>query len=272
MTDIRAFLKSVKPSGGKIVIKHKFPHSIETAYRQALVEELRKVIIEVKGVIVPLVKQENDRTRNDDKADVIRAVRNISNASFSPGAIASRIAGQLKAQQDKDIARAFEKGVGVNITPPGSDLSKLVDLWVEQNTSVITDLRSDYLKAINNTISNGFRSGLSTRDIADEINRQTGIGIRRAKGIARNEIGNLNASLTEQRDKDLGLDEYIWRNVGDERVRGAPQNGVGGKYPNAVPSHVARGGKKYRYSEPPSGGNPGEDFLCRCYAEAVIEF
>lgn len=272
MTDIRAFLRSMKPSGGKIVIKHKFPHSIESAYRQALVQELKQVIEQVKQVLLPMVADENAKTRNDDKADVLRAVRDMSNASFSPGALAKRIADQLKTSQDQELAKAFEKGVGVNITPPGGDLSNLIDYWVEQNVSVITDLRSEYLKSIKNTIADGFKKGLSTRDVANQINEKTGVSLRRAKNIARNEIGNLNAALTEKRDEELGLDEYTWRNVGDERVRGAPEGGVGGKYPHAIPSHVARGGERFKYKDPPEGGNPGEDFLCRCYAEAVIEF
>jgi len=272
MTNIREFLRGLKPKGGRVVLKHKFPHRIEALYREALVNEVKQVVMQVRTVIKPLVEIENNRVRNDERADVIRAIRDISNASFSPASVARRIADQLKAQQDKDIGKAFEKGIGVNIIPPGGDLAKVVDLWVEENISLITDLKDTYLAKIRTAVSDGFKNGLSTRDIASEINRQTGISLRRARNIARNEIGNLNAKLTEKRDEELGLDEYIWRNMADERVRGAPQNGVGGRYPNAVPSHVERGGKKYSYKNPPAGGNPGEDHLCRCYAEAVIEF
>lgn len=272
MTNFREFLRGIKPKGGKVVLKHKYPHRIESLYREALVNELKRVIIQVRTVIQPMVAVENDRVRNDERADVMRAIRDISNASFSPGATARRIADQLKGQQDKDIGRAFERGIGVNIVPPGGDLAKIIDLWVEENISLITDLRNDYLAKIRSAVSDGFKNGLATREIADKINKQTGIGIRRARNIARNEIGNLNAKLTERRDEELGLDDYIWRNMADERVRGAPKNGVGGKYPNAVPSHVERGGKKYSYKNPPAGGNPGEDHLCRCYSEAVIEF
>jgi len=47
---------------------------------------------------------------------------------------------------------------------------------------------------------------------------------------------------------------YIWRTVGDEKVRG---------------SHAARNGKVFQWAKPPEGGHPGEDHNCRCWAEPV---
>ena len=47
-------------------------------------------------------------------------------------------------------------------------------------------------------------------------------------------------------------DYYIWRTEGDDKVRDA---------------HAAREGKVYNWNLPPVGGNPGEDYNCRCWAE-----
>ena len=58
-----------------------------------------------------------------------------------------------------------------------------------------------------------------------------------------------------------------WRSYFDERVRGNPS----GKYPKAEPSHWARNGKAFRWDSPPEGGAPGEEVLCRCYGEAILD-
>lgn len=47
-------------------------------------------------------------------------------------------------------------------------------------------------------------------------------------------------------------DYYIWRTKGDDKVRG---------------KHAEREGKIFNKHIPPEGGNPGEDYNCRCWAE-----
>lgn len=46
---------------------------------------------------------------------------------------------------------------------------------------------------------------------------------------------------------------YIWRTRGDANVR---------------PSHAANNGKVFSWDSPPATGHPGEDYGCRCIAEA----
>ena len=47
-------------------------------------------------------------------------------------------------------------------------------------------------------------------------------------------------------------DYYIWRTVGDDRVRS---------------KHAEREGEIFNWHVPPEGGHPGEDYNCRCWAE-----
>lgn len=48
---------------------------------------------------------------------------------------------------------------------------------------------------------------------------------------------------------------YLWRTVGDDKVRGA---------------HVMRNHRLFRWSEDLPGGHPGEDYNCRCWAEPYM--
>lgn len=48
---------------------------------------------------------------------------------------------------------------------------------------------------------------------------------------------------------------YIWRTVGDSKVRD---------------SHASREGQIFTWGFPPPGGHPGEDYNCRCWAESIV--
>jgi peptidoglycan hydrolase-like protein with peptidoglycan-binding domain len=57
-------------------------------------------------------------------------------------------------------------------------------------------------------------------------------------------------------DADEKKGTYIWRTVGDNRVRS---------------EHAVRDGKTFSWDNPPDGGHPGEAPNCRCTAETVEE-
>ncbi|MGH1455831.1 MAG: phage minor head protein [Alphaproteobacteria bacterium] len=48
--------------------------------------------------------------------------------------------------------------------------------------------------------------------------------------------------------------QYIWRTVGDDKVRDA---------------HKGYDGQVFSWNNPPEGGNPGEDYNCRCWADPI---
>ena len=80
----------------------------------------------------------------------------------------------------------------------------------------------------------------------------------RAKTIASDQMGKLNAALTESLHKANGADGYIWRTQGDAKVRAL---------------HGVLNGTRQKYASPPvtneagATNHPGEDINCRCRAE-----
>ncbi len=60
---------------------------------------------------------------------------------------------------------------------------------------------------------------------------------------------------TDENQNEINNNFYIWKIVGDSRVRG---------------SHENREGKKYSFFRPPERGHPGQDFGCRCYADPIL--
>jgi SPP1 gp7 family putative phage head morphogenesis protein len=79
-----------------------------------------------------------------------------------------------------------------------------------------------------------------------------GVTERRARFIARDQMGKLFANLSQARQEDIGVTKYRWSTARDSRVRSR---------------HAAREGKTYYWKRPPAGGPPGFDINCRCVAE-----
>lgn len=81
-----------------------------------------------------------------------------------------------------------------------------------------------------------------------------------ARRLARTEIAKCQAALVQTQAKSLGINQYVWRTVGDEAVRSA---------------HAALDGKIFSYDDPPEiegegRHGPGEIWNCRCYAEPLL--
>ncbi len=62
----------------------------------------------------------------------------------------------------------------------------------------------------------------------------------------------INKALRENAESGRA---YVWRTVGDGKVRSA---------------HAAHAGKIFRWNENIDGGHPGEDYNCRCWAEPYM--
>lgn len=60
--------------------------------------------------------------------------------------------------------------------------------------------------------------------------------------------------LNEDFARAGGEGAYVWRTVGDGKVRG---------------EHAARNCRAFLWADPPDGENPGEDYNCRCWAEPL---
>ena len=80
----------------------------------------------------------------------------------------------------------------------------------------------------------------------------SGYNLRR---LTRDQTQRLNADLNELRQRQVGVTEYAWRGVEDERER---------------PTHVENNNKVFRWDSPPATGPPGFEIQCRCSAEPII--
>lgn len=193
------------------------------------------------------IEQLRIQMRTDPPYNVTRLTRNIAN--------------EVDEAQRRKWIQVTRAALGVRLLTEESWLSGSIEAFVADNVQLITNLSQEYIDQIGQTVNRGVRAGLRHESIAKQVFSPTLPAGRfrqaktRARLIARDQINKLNGQLTERRQTDIGVEEYIWRTAGDTRVRSQDQ---------------AQAGKKYRWDRPPPGGHPGQKVNCRCYAEPVF--
>lgn len=151
------------------------------------------------------------------------------------------------------------KALGIDVVRSQEFSGPILKDWVAANSDLIQSVRESAIYGMRADIEAAFEKGMRWEELRDRwvergLPLEFGTLEGRASVIARTEVGKLNARLTEARQRDLGVDEFVWRTVGDLRVRD---------------EHRARNGKRYTWDG--ADLKPGEAVQCRCQAEAVLD-
>jgi SPP1 gp7 family putative phage head morphogenesis protein len=168
--------------------------------------------------------------------------------------------------------KTMKQVTGVNTAQYEPWLQSQLKSFSGENVSLIKSLKDQNLTSIEGMTQRALRSGQRHEEIARQIEAQYETTRNRAKLIARDQVSKLNGQLTQLRQNDIGINEYIWRTSGDERVRS---------------NHKVMDGKKCRWDDPTVFWNgaawvsrktisgielhPGGDYQCRCWAEPVFD-
>lgn len=275
-TEFQKQLEALKPDKRKrkVLLPARHPVRIEQQYAKMLRGIIDGINAELKTRIADELKAEiaarEDGYRADDLSAVLRAIRSLATGNITGLSFVRNIGDSIRSAIDGNWQKAINQAIGVNVALPGTDMSANVDAWAEENTALITNLTQSYLSKITTAVNSGFRDGLSWRDISKNIREETGVAKRRADLIARDQVATMNMQVTKQRAADLEIKQFVWRTMEDQRVRGNPS----GLYPKSRPSHYARNGKTYNWSDGAGARDtfPGQAINCRCYAANVIEF
>ncbi|PHN61266.1 phage head morphogenesis protein [Pseudomonas sp. ICMP 8385] len=250
------------------------------------------------GELVKALEPELKRLKRDYTADakptmdgwtddILAAIRGVSRR-FSSSLFESQIqrvaastVSRAEADNADDFRKSVNQAVGVDfqlITRPRG-MQDYLEASTAENVNLIKSIPDEYFKNVETIVLGGMKDGLAPTAIAKQIQEQTGVSARRAKLIARDQVSQLNADLTEKRQAAAGIEFYKSEDAGDQRVSGAP----GGKYPNAKIScygiarkDIGYGPGIYKVGVGASWGGktglkPGKHHpLCRCIAIAMI--
>lgn len=193
-------------------------------------------------------------------------------ASVAPSLGSMDAAGtQLKNAAVDDFKLIIKAAAGVDLSPgvtlPHESMADLISIdiydgdkkllqqtsdWLEASMGRMQDVSEDALQRGIKTMQQGLREGRGVDYIADKLATEMEIPYRRARNVARNEIGNQAWNLEEANARAGGMKYYRWRGMLDERERKL---------------HVVREGQAYTPTRPPRDGNPGQPHGCRCFPE-----
>lgn len=165
-------------------------------------------------------------------------------------------AGKIDKANRQAVFKQAKAAIGIQKLE-NPDTAKQRATFVRDNVKLIKTIDSEHFAKIRKIVDEGFKGGTSSRVLKNKIAEVANITERRAALIARDQVGSLNAQLTKERHTANGFTSFIWRTVGDERVRD---------------EHEAIDGQTFTYATgAPGEGFPGDPIACRCFAEPVFK-
>jgi len=98
-------------------------------------------------------------------------------------------------------------------------LGPMAEAFTHDNVALISSIPERYFNEIEQSVTRGVRAGRRHEPMAREIQERYQVSEARARLIARDQVSKLNGDLNRARQQGLGIERYIWRTSGDERVR-----------------------------------------------------
>lgn len=242
----------------------KTPKNPEVKYRKQLNALTRRLRKDVGTQIVPLLRQLQSEYVNDAYARTLeeafnRLRRAYVDINYNAQIVANSFTTHTNDTNKRRFYSAIEKSVGVNLQSiiQNENLEDILVATTRENVGLIRSIPEEYFKKIETIVFTGTTQGNTAGSMIQQIMKIGKSTTKRAKLIARDQTSKLNSALNQQRQQNLGVEEYIWRTAGDDRVR---------------ESHRTNNGKVFKWDEPPKDtGHPGHDIQCRCVAQPIIK-
>ena len=189
------------------------------------------------------------------------AVNEVRTDARRAGLVADEVrtqAARLNGYHRRRLIDTFQAALGVDIRPVlnDDDFRPLMDAWRRENIDLIRTIPERLHEGLRQRIEAAFRVApfdqQALQHVVAKEGRVAGWNLRR---ITRDQTSKAISNLTQARHQQIGIEAYVWRTSGDERVR---------------PTHAANDGRTFDWDDPPADtGHPGQDIQCRCTAQPV---
>ncbi len=250
-------------------------NTVARSYFRDISDLVDLLFVDIDEQIVSQIERwvaEEDRTNDtveDELPDIIAELtRKYSSARFllqyqTEAAKTSEQSSLVHREQTKTQLRSL----GIAVFNESPRLSQLLRRFTVRNTRLITSIPIESLGKVASVVESGISDGLRAEEISRQILATTtpegtpSSELEKAKNrsalIARDQVSRIGGELSRSRQRSNGITRFIWRTVGDARVRDL---------------HEPREGKEYSWEEG-AGENdpfPGSGISCRCSAEPVL--
>lgn len=153
-------------------------------------------------------------------------------------------------------------------------LADFIREFIRKNVALIQSVAQGQLARMEATVARATAGQVRVETLRDEIMGTFGVSRARAALIARDQTLKSNSDLSQLRQQQVGVREYIWTTSRDERVRGNPS----GKWAKSQSNHFILDGSRQSWlvapvTNPVTGArnHPGQDYQCRCTATPIVD-
>lgn len=244
--------------------KWKYPIAHERYYTKMLLQYVKSIFkayrLTEERVNVLVGYNHIKYDENDVTDDIIKSISDtLDNDNIMQGKITG-VFGMVDNYNRGEFEQVL-KSMQINAFGAERWYNEYSRQWIDENLALIKSIREDTLRRIQSelreAVSSTLERGVQTKLLANRIRDLSGVTEKRARLIARDQVGKLNGRLTEYRQRGAGIKEYRWSTSNDSRVREA---------------HAEREGQIFKWDKPPFDGHPGQPINCRCVALPVIDF
>lgn len=238
---------------------------------------------------------EDMRENNRDAVEVgkrLEQIKKLYDARFGmqADAISNDWVNSVNSYNRKQTIDTLRKTLGIDIgTILSEDIKEDLDMMMYESAMYIKTIPSELVLKVSDRVLQHFK-GIpmpENRTLARQIKEEFKITDGRAKVIARDQTAKMNTSISAIRQKNIGIDMYIWQTMKDERVVGKP-GGLYKKINSKHKNHYIMQGKLCRWDDPTvysddkgktwkkrtaemPQNHPGDDIMCRCRPSPYID-
>lgn len=211
------------------------------------------------GVDYTMPEGTQDAEPRDFQAAITAANRNADQILFYQTERLGRWVTRVGNWHGAKTIAGVKSALGVDIAPymTLSDVADILNDAVRANVALIRDVNAKNRSAVEEIIYDAQVNRRTKKEVTDALAKALGITKRRARLIANDQTWKLSIALSAARNRQMGIDTFIWRHTPQEHPR---------------PEHVRRDGKVFRWDAPPWDGLPGYAIGCKCRSESLVEF
>jgi SPP1 gp7 family putative phage head morphogenesis protein len=251
-----------------------YPKLIEAEYAKRLlsiVDRSKKSLAPLERELPDILKSAK-ASRGDARMDsnegrraqlLIDQAREAMRKSVGVGEVetlAREFAHRTQTYQRVQLQRQTRAALGVDVLARDQHLNALTEHFVGENVSRIKTIPNHVHDDVESMVHRYVAGGGLHDDLADELQERFGTAESDARRIARDQIGKFYGQVNASRQRELGITRFIWRTVGDDRVRDEHDE-----------LEAQSEDEPFSYDDLPDEGLPGEPIQCRCHAEPVFD-
>jgi len=258
-----------------------YPWAMEASYCKAIERLMESLALRVRILWISEYPQLSRTFRRDDVGDDLDSL-NQSLLAWQKETMGDRrgafwsqlfaLGSEISTFNNSQWNKFIEGVLGYAFNGDEPWLQPALSLWADNNYSLIKSLTETYIGQVNQMVVDGVQAGLRWEELSPKVlGLDDKLSIRRARLIARDQVGKLNGVLTQYRMQDAGIPEYKWLTSNDERVRSehAPLHNRICRWDD--PTVWKENGKWVPRPGYVTKSHPGYDIQCRCTAIPVLD-